>query len=106
VRGEGVRPASTSSVLRDLAIVVAGFAGLGVVVAVLAVLEDELRTPLWVSLGVFGVAVVVFLYVVFRPDLKRVREWRRRGRRCCPLCGYDRSGLSVDASCPECGRGV
>ena len=32
-----------------------------------------------------------------------LRYWRRRSARCCPSCGYDRSGIPESAICPECG---
>jgi hypothetical protein len=31
------------------------------------------------------------------------RRWRRQRRGLCTLCGYSRTGLSVDTKCPECG---
>ena len=36
-----------------------------------------------------------------RPGDLNAEKWSREGR--CPGCGYDRTALSDDRSCPECG---
>ncbi len=35
--------------------------------------------------------------------INRTRKWLRHRRGGCPNCAYDRSGLSTDTPCPECG---
>jgi hypothetical protein len=35
-----------------------------------------------------------------------VRRRMRHGEGHCPLCGYDRAGITMDGACPECGAGA
>ena len=57
----------------------------------------QLICPLWITLALGGAGAV---------PLWRAWLWwrwlaRQSGR--CPVCGYDRSGLTPSAGCPECG---
>lgn len=60
-----------------------------------------------VSRGGFWTTVRVPLWpLLLPPALVGIVVWRVRPRRrlgLCQNCGYDRSGLAVDAACPECG---
>jgi hypothetical protein len=52
--------------------------------------------PLWVPLVIAGGPAAA----LWRADIQRARR-ARPGH--CPSCGYDRSGLTADSPCPECG---
>jgi hypothetical protein len=53
-----------------------------------------------VLIGAVALGLGGYLYVIFRPD---IRKWRRRRAGLCVGCGYDRRGAAADAPCPECG---
>ena len=57
----------------------------------------EIKVPLLIPFAVLGLPVAWLFY----RDRRRVR-----GTRECVRCGYDLSGLTAGAMCPECGNGV
>ena len=95
---------ASTNFFRELAIVLAAFAGLLIAIGVLGWLQDEFHIPVWLMIAGFLLALAGCVYVIFRPDLRRFREWRRHSSQRCPSCGYDRRGLEIDAACPECGK--
>jgi hypothetical protein len=56
----------------------------------------HVTTPLWIPLVIVALASLV----AWRTD---ARVGRRARLILCPKCGYDRTGILQDATCPECG---
>ncbi len=56
-----------------------------------------IMVPFWIPFLPFA----SFAALAWKRDL---RAKRLAASNACPSCGYDRSGLSLDALCPECGK--
>jgi len=61
--------------------------------------------PLWWGLVldslVYGTAILAGWTVI-----AQCRSWLRVRRRRCAHCGYDRTGITSEAACPECGKAI
>lgn len=55
--------------------------------------------PLWLpAFGAFGVGAALWRWDVF--------AMRRARAGLCPVCSYDRAGISPSSPCPECGKAM
>jgi len=54
------------------------------------------RVPVWM----LGLPAALVVLLLGWPEARAV--YRRKCHR-CPVCGYERGGLVLDAICPECG---